>query len=116
MINYNNRVFKSVRNTSNGEVSAETIFHYYQENDIVWATYKGGAILFGNLIAKIDAQGCLHMRYQHINDDNDFRTGECVSKPEELEDGRLRMHETWQWTSGDYSKGTSILEEITNKD
>lgn len=25
-------------------------------------------------------------------------TGRCESRPENLEDGRLRMHEKWHWT------------------
>ena len=112
MINYNNKVFRSLSNTNNGEVSPETIFHYYQEGDVVWATYKGGSILFGNLIAKVDKMGHLDMRYQHINIDNVFMTGLCYAKPEILDNRRIRMHEEWQWTSEDYSKGTSIIEEI----
>jgi hypothetical protein len=29
-----------------------------------------------------------------------------------LPNGRLRLHEEWQWTNGDLSKGRSIVEEI----
>jgi hypothetical protein len=29
-----------------------------------------------------------------------------------LGNGKIRLHETWQWTSGDFSSGTSIIEEI----
>jgi hypothetical protein len=39
-------------------------------------------------------------------------TGVCHSKPEILKNGKIRLHETWQWTSGDQSKGKSILEEV----
>jgi hypothetical protein len=39
-------------------------------------------------------------------------TGKCFSKPEILTNGKIRLHETWQWTSGDLSTGTSIIEEI----
>ncbi|WP_321538875.1 hypothetical protein [Flavobacterium piscinae] len=38
-------------------------------------------------------------------------TGICHSKPEIMENGKIRLHETWQWTSGDYSNGESIIEE-----
>ena len=30
-INYNDRQFKSVRNSPNGDVSGDTTFHYHQE-------------------------------------------------------------------------------------
>lgn len=39
-------------------------------------------------------------------------TGICRSTPEILEDGRIRLHEEWIWTSGDQSSGKSIIEEI----
>ncbi len=112
MINYNNKRFRSIENSPNGEVSGKTIFHYRQEGDIVWANYKGGSIRFGNLIAKVNRKGELDMRYQHLSEDGAFKTGICHSKPEILEDGRIRFHESWQWTSGDQSKGNSIVEEI----
>jgi hypothetical protein len=39
-------------------------------------------------------------------------TGICTSTPEEIENGKIRLHESWQWTSGNQSKGNSMLEEI----
>ena len=111
-INYHQRRFRSVSNAANGEVSAETVFHYQQDGDLVWAKYRGGAIVFGTLIAKVDAQSCLDMRYQHLNVDGQLMTGRCHSTPEVLPDGRLRLHERWQWTCADSSAGTSVVEEI----
>lgn len=111
-INYDNKVFKSVNNTENGEVDADTIFYYQQKERIVTATYQGGNILYGNLIATVDKDGKLDMRYQHLNQDYEFMTGQCISVPEVLANGKLRMHETWQWTSGDGSSGKSVVEEV----
>lgn len=113
-INYDNRKFASVRNSATGEVSGETVFHYHQKDDLVWAEYAGGAIVFGNLIARVDEAGNLEMRYQHLNDKGELMTGKCFSVPEILTDGRIRLHEKWQWTSGDFSSGESIVEEIKN--
>lgn len=112
MIDYNDKRFRSVESTENGEVSGDTIFHYWQEGNVVWATYKGGNITFGNLIASVDRQGNLDMRYQHLSTDGNLKTGKCISKPQLLEDGRIRLDESWEWTSGDLSKGNSIIEEI----
>ena len=111
-INYNNRVFKSVRNSETGEVSAETIFYYHQKENLVWAEYEGGEIVFGSLIAKVLEDASLEMRYQHLNKKGELMTGKCVSAPEILESGKIRLYETWQWTSGDFSKGESVVEEI----
>ena len=114
--NYDNRHFAGVANSETGEVSAATIFHYHQQGNIVWATYAGGSIRFGMLVAKMVAtmndDGCLEMRYQHVNQEGKLCTGRCFSTPEVLPDGRYRLHESWQWTSGDLSTGSSIVEEL----
>jgi hypothetical protein len=111
-INYDNRRFISVANTDNGEVDAGTLFHYHQQGGVVWATYSGGAIAFGTLVATIADDGSLDMRYSHVNAAGQIMTGICRSAPEVLADGRLRLHETWEWTSGDRSRGTSVVEEV----
>ncbi len=56
-INYDNKTFRSVSNTDNGEVSGDTVFEYHQDGDLVWAEYSGGEIVRGNLIAKILEDG-----------------------------------------------------------
>jgi len=111
-IDYDKRVFKSVQNSETGEVSGETTFYYHQKDDLVWAEYAGGEIVFGNLIAKVLADSSLEMRYQHLNRKGELMTGKCFSAPEILENGKIRLHEKWQWTSGDFSKGESVVEEI----
>lgn len=93
-------------------MSRETIFRYSQEGKVVTATYAGGGIITGSLVAIVDEQGVLDMRYQHINDKFELMTGKCISRPEVLENGKIRLHEEWQWTCKDYSKGRSVVEEV----
>lgn len=112
-INYDGRKFRSVSNSGSGEVGEETVFHYHQAGDLVWAEYAGGEIVRGQLIAMCDADGVLDMRYQHFNVKGELMAGECNSIPELLADGRLRLYEEWRWTSGDKSEGESVIEEIT---
>ena len=112
-INYDNKTFVSVQNSETGEVSSETVFHYHQKDDLVWAEYAGGAVRFGTLIAKVTENNCLEMRYQHLNRNGELMTGRCFSTPEVLASGRIRLYEKWQWTSGDLSSGTSIIEELS---
>ena len=110
--NYDGRRFRSVANTANGGGGEGTVFAYHQEGDAVWATYRGGGIALGTLVATVDDDGRLDMRYHHVNDAGELRTGVCTSTPELLPNGRLRLRESWRWTSGDGSSGTSILEEL----
>lgn len=110
-MNYNDKKFRPICNTANGETSNETLFHYKQNGNILTSTYSGGKIKQGHLIGLVDEKGTIEMRYHQVNDKDELMTGICVSKPEILENGKIRLHESWEWTSGDHSKGTSIIEE-----
>lgn len=111
-IDYDGRIFVSLQNAQGGEAGPDTIFRYHQNGGIAWAEYSGGEIVRGQLIANCDNDGVLDMRYQHINSRGELMTGICRSTPEVLPDGRIRLHEKWQWTSGDRSEGESVIEEI----
>ncbi len=113
-INYDGKTFRSVENSETREVSAETVFNYRQKGDLVWVEYSGGEIVLGMLIAKVVENDCLDMRYQHLNKRGELMNRNCFSTPEILTDGRIRLHEKWEWTSGDLSSGNSIIEEIEN--
>ena len=111
-MDYNNKKFRSVKNTPNGETSEETIFEYRQKGNVLTSEYEGGQIVLGHLIGLVDNLGNIEMRYHQINTRGELMTGICHSKPEVMGNGKIRLHEDWEWTSGDKSKGKSILEEI----
>jgi hypothetical protein len=111
-INYNNRKFRPVTNSESGDAGADTVFHYHQDGPVVWAEYSGGQVIRGQLMATCAENGILDMRYQHVNAAGELMTGICRSAPDVLPDGRLRLREKWQWTSGDRSDGESVIEEI----
>jgi hypothetical protein len=114
-ISYDNRRFRSVQNSGTGEVGGDTVFQYRQAGDVVWAEYSGGDILRGHLIARCDNFGELDVRYHHMNIRGVLMTGVCTSSPEILADDRIRLHERWQWTSGDLSSGESVIEEVRDE-
>jgi len=111
-MNYNNKKFKAVSNSPTGEVEDSTIFHYYQRDNILWGTYAGEQIQFGTITGIVDEKGNLSFAYQHVNQNNEIMTGTCESKPELLDNGKIRLFESWIWTCKDCSSGTSIIEEI----
>ncbi len=111
MINYDGKYFRPVSNTENGETSGDTLFKYRQEGNILTAEYAGGKIKYGHLVGLVDENGNIDMRYHQINDHGVIMTGLCKSTPEFMTNGKIRLHETWEWTSGDKSKGQSIIEE-----
>ncbi len=111
-MNYNNKKFRPVTNSENGETSQETIFHYQQKGNILTSIYEGGGIKKGQLIGLVDDNGHIEMRYHQVNLKGALMTGICHSTPEVMENGKIRLNEVWQWTSGDGSRGSSVLEEL----
>jgi hypothetical protein len=87
-------------------------YHQDSTGSIVNATYSGGEIVQGSIIATVGEGGSLDMRYHHVNTNGDLKTGRCKSKPEILADGRIRLHEQWQWTCDGEQTGESIVEEV----
>lgn len=111
-MNYDGKKFQNLSTTDNGEVDGDTIFEYFQKGKRLTGKYSGGSIVYGQIVGLVDDQGNLHFRYQHLNNRDELQSGICDSKPEILPDGKIRLHETWQWTCGQQTKGRSIVEEI----
>ena len=111
MINYNNKIFRPIVNSENGETSNETVFIYKQTGNILVSEYSGGKIKSGHLIGLVGENGNIDMHYYQVNNESEIMTGICKSIPEILENGKIRLHESWKWTSGDKSEGNSIIEE-----
>ena len=111
MVNLDNRKFSPAYNSINGEVSQETVFHYHQNNNIIWGEYSGGKVIVGNLVGKV-YDNYIEFVYQHINTGNEIMTGKCKSYPEMIENRKIKLKEFWEWTSGDNSSGESIVIEI----
>lgn len=111
-MNYHNKRFRPVSGTENAETSEDTLFVYKQRGRILTAEYTGGQIVKGHLIGLVDEAGNIDMRYHQVNTNGVLMTGDCHSTPEIMENGKIRLHEEWQWTSGDRSRGKSIIEEL----
>lgn len=114
-IDYNGRTFTPISNSGSGEVSVGTIFHYHQEDEMLWAEYAGGIIRKGFMIGRVQPDGRLVFAYHHLNNDGAIRSGNCVSTPERLGDGRLRLHEEWRWNDGLKESGHSVVDEVHSK-
>ena len=110
--NLDEKIFKALSNSDNGEVGDDTLFYYSQTNNIISANYYGGDILKGHLIGKQLESGEFDFVYHHINTKNELKIGKCLSKAKKLDDGRLKLYEKWQWLCDDMSSGTSELIEV----
>ena len=111
-INYDNRHFVGVENYDSGDLNTDTSFHYHQKGSAVWGTIEGGRVAAGTLVARVEPDGSLVMRWHYLNIDGDFHWGTCRSIPKILPDGRLRLHESWTDNSSEEITGTSVIEEV----
>ena len=94
------------------DVSASTVFAFTEDrlSGVVTASYAGGSVLAGSLVGTRDG-GRVDFRYSHVTRAGFVESGVSRDRVEVLEDGRLRLHETWEWTSSAGS-GVSVLEEL----
>jgi hypothetical protein len=112
MASLNGKSFKTHSNSSNGEVNSGTIFHYFENEGVVWADYSGGSIIKGQLIGVKTSDETLDFRYSHVSQDYSIKTGICKSAISIESDGKLRLKEKWKWTCGDESEGESEILEV----
>ena len=66
----------------------------------------------GHLIGLVVDKSAIEMRYHQVNIKGELMTGIYFSKPEKTANGKIWLYEKWQWTSGDKSFGTTVLEEL----
>lgn len=111
-MHYGGRLFRPIEASGTSQTGTDTIFKYEQVGDMVTATYSGGDIKFGQIIGRVNADGILDMRYQHMDRDGELMTGYCITTPVILPSGKMRLHEKWRWTCGHRAKGQSVLEEM----
>lgn len=110
-LSLHDRRFLLEENAVGADCQPGMTFHYRQDGGRVWALYGGGDVAFGALVAGMQADGRLDARYQHATVAGDIRTGRCDTRPERLDDGRIRLHEEWRWLSGADGTGQSRLIE-----
>lgn len=108
-IDYNNRFFKGCENYDSGDFNQDTVFHYRQTEDIIWATFRGGGVKFGTAVGTMNEDSSFFIGWQYISSGGDLITGTSVSAPEILPDGRIKIHESWSIDGGE-SGISSVIE------
>ncbi|GAA3452836.1 hypothetical protein [Dactylosporangium matsuzakiense] len=84
--------------------------HYHQDGSLVWAEFAGGPVRTGRLVGTCAADGVINAAYCQVMADGAVVAGTCVSTPDRLADGRLRLTERWRRDDG--SVGVSRIEEV----
>lgn len=110
-LNLHNKKFVTINNHE-GLSSDETIFHYYEENDIITGQYKGGAILEGFVVGKRTGDHKIELLFQCITDEGELRTGESKGIISLHQDNKLGLKFDWKWLNGDLTGGKSEYIEL----
>ena len=114
--NFDGRHFILRSNSGAGDaVAGATRFRFRQEGDAVWATYEGGNVKLGTLVARLGERDELELRFQQLTKGGAFKTGKGLATIETLDDGRLRLHESWEFTSGGGGTGEAVFEEVRGR-
>ena len=108
-VDMDGRVLFSSTAVEGGDVGPETEFRFRQSGDMIWGRYSGGGIRLGFLVGTSDGT-TLRFRYTQLTALGETATGSSTDVIEVLDDGRVRLHESWAWDSRSGS-GTSVLEE-----
>jgi hypothetical protein len=97
-----------------GVVSGQTILEFEQTGDLVSARYRGGTIVDGYLIGKLDPAGTsLQFCYVQVDLHGGVDAGSSNGTIDQMQDGRLRLIEEFQWFTRP-GHGTNVFEEIRN--
>jgi hypothetical protein len=111
-INYHGKKFTAVSNSPNGQVNSETLFHYYQHDNVLSGEYSGGEIKTGSLLGQVNEDNSLFFVYHHIDIHGNLKSGFCHSMPSIMDNQKVRLHEKWEWTFGGEGSGESVVEEL----
>ncbi len=109
-INIHNKKFNIIKNDGPGaEVNENTIFQFYQHEHVIYATYHGGEIEFGELIGTI-SNSTMKFNYSQININKEWNEGHSSVTIDNSSE-KLRLIDNWQWDSKE-GTGECIFQEM----
>ena len=107
MIDYDGKRFRPVGH------GGGTVATYRQRGDLLWGDFSGGEIRRGSLTGLCRPDDSVEFAYTMVLADGTVLAGHCVSTPEVLPDGRVRLHEKWERFGAHADSGTSEIEEVS---
>jgi len=105
-INFNDKTFRLLNNSTNGIANKETVFKYKQVDDLVSGDYFDGTIYLGRILGIVEG-ATLNIVYQCVTAEKELKAGKAKAQISFTEKGKMKLNVNWQWLNGDQSKGTS---------
>lgn len=110
-MNLNNKRFKTKENQK-GLSSNETLFQYFQNEEMITGTYSGGKIKMGNIVGKQLSEHEIELLYQCLTVEGELLAGQSHGVVTKNEDDLLEIKFEWNWLNGDQSGGWSHYIEV----
>lgn len=106
-LNLVGRCFRAQANTANGTIDTETEMRFTEDGEVIHATYSGGSIVSGFVLARWSGEMRMDMCYHCLTASDALQAGKAKARFDRTSDGRLAMRLDWQWLTGDRTKGES---------
>lgn len=114
ILDLNNKKFKVIKNAGEDiEVNENTIFKFYQNNELVYAEYNGGKVKYGEMFGIIE-NNSINFYYEQENLSGRKNKGNSVDKIIKLNNNRIQLIHECEWRSK-RGKGICVLEEIYSR-
>jgi hypothetical protein len=108
--NLDGRQMNAVQTAANGVINRDTVFHFTQERDAVWASYTGGRIVRGFLVG-VARDAKLTFHYCQLETGGTLNNGHSDCELHRTADGLIEIVEHFQWASR-AGTGMNIIREI----
>jgi hypothetical protein len=106
------RTFRAMSNSAHGQSGSATEMEFTADAEFVTATYAGGGVRLGQVLARRTPDDALDMHYHAGSASGEIRAGHGRATFTADQQGRLRMYIEWQWLSGDHAIGHSEWAEV----
>jgi GNAT superfamily N-acetyltransferase len=108
--NFHKKQFTVIKNDGvDVEVTTETVFNFYQNEELIYAEYKGGKVKYGEIFGRIE-NDTVHFYYSQVNYEGVKNQGSSIDEIKILENNKLQLIDRWEWKNKS-GHGLCIMEE-----
>lgn len=108
--NFHKKQFAVIKNDGvDVEVTTETIFNFYQNEELIYAEYKGGKVKYGEIFGLIEKE-TVHFYYSQTNFEGGKNQGSSKDEIKVLPNHKLQLIDRWEWKNKS-GQGLCIMEE-----
>jgi hypothetical protein len=101
-----------VRDNPHGVSSADTVFHYRVDKGMITATYQGGRIALGHVVARATGPDTIETLYHCQTIEGELMAGWSRGRLGSDKTGRTTLDFEWGWLSGGDGGGHSSYVEL----